>query len=184
MPLLPTTDGTAARAFFAKLDPEAAHLLQTAIQKAIATSSELSTEAAALGAMQAANLLDGVSDKQQPDIGKNAVKAVDENIAAIENTALDAAVAVFVANPMQIRKVEQSISGTAAAVAAGAAAAGGLTVGKARHDLYRAGSILGDAEAIASGKPEKIVRRVGQHIFWRAFGKVGRSIFRGLSGKR
>ena len=37
---------------------------------------------------------------------------------------------------------------------------------------------------VASGNPEKIVRRAGQHVFWRMFGNAGRSIFRKISGKR
>lgn len=182
--MIPTSDGKAAQAFFANLEPETAQVLRSAIQAAIAKSSELTAEVSGLGAIRAAKILDGLSDEQQAGIAKNAVKAVDDNIVPIEDTAMDAAVAVFAAHPHQLRKVKEAISGPAAAVVAGAAITGGLTAGKVRHDLYHAGSLIGDAEAIASGNPEKIVRRAGQHIFWRAFGKLGRGIFRGIGGKR
>lgn len=181
--MIPTSDGSTARAFFAHLDAEAASVLQSAIQKAIAKATELAAEAAGLGALKAAKILDHLTDEQAQAIMQNAVKAIDDNIEPIEDTALDAAVAVFAQHPAQIRKIEQTVSGAAAAVVAGAALTGGLSVGKVRHDLYRAGSILGDVEAVASGNPRRIARRVGQHVFWRAFGKLGRSIFRGIGGK-
>lgn len=181
--MIPTTDGSAASAFFERLDPETADILRRAINAAIAKASELTSEAAGLGTLKAAKVLDHLTDEQAEAIMQNAVKAVDDNVRWIESTAIDTAVAVFAQHPAQIRKIEQTISGPAAAVVAGAALTGGLSVGKARHDLYRAGSLLGDAEAIASGNPQRIVRRVGQHVFWRAFGKLGRAIFRGIGGK-
>ena len=182
--MIPTSDGSAARAFLGRIDPESAAVLSAVLQAAISKSAELATEAASLGAAQAAKLIDGLSDIQQAGIVKNAVRAVDENIAPIKNTALDAAIAVFASHPAQIKKLERTISGDAAAVVAGAAITGGLSAGAVRHDLHRAGSILGDAEAIASGNPQRIARRIGQHVFWRAFGRMGRSIFRGLENLR
>lgn len=44
----------------------------------------------------------------------------------------------------------------------------GLTISKARGGLYDAAKALGDIQAIASGDPKKIAKRVGR----RAAGKV------------
>ncbi len=161
--MIPTSDGSRAKTFFAGMDARAAQALRDAIIAAVAKASELATEAAALAA---------------PDKQDAILTAVQDNAAPIESTALDAAADVLGQHSMQGVDV-----GAALAAGTVAAVAGGMTIGKVRGAMYRGGSVLGDVEAVASGDPEKIVRRGAQHVFWRAFGKAGRSIFRKIGGK-
>lgn len=161
--MIPTSDGSRAKALFASMDPQAAAALRAAIVAAIARSSSLTAEVAVVA--KARNL--------------DMVHEVQRNVLPIENTSLDAAADVLAQHSAPV----SSIGAALAAGAAGAMAAG-VSVGKVRGELYHAGSMLGDAEALASGNPRKIVRRGMQHVFWRAFGKAGRSIFRGIGGKR
>jgi hypothetical protein len=159
--MIPTSDGSKANALFAKMDPKIAAALRAAVIEAVAKSSELTCEVAVLAAEKK---LDVVDEAQR-------------NITPIENTALDAFADTFAANAPHGVDVGAAIAaGTAAALA------GGVSIGKVRGDMYHAGSVLGDVEAVASGNPEKIVRRGAQHVFWRAFGRAGRSIFRKIGG--
>lgn len=157
--MIPITDGSKADAFFnASKD---GHIVREAIVAAIARGSTLATQLAALavpGEMEGA-----------------VVDAVQAKVQDIDNTALDAAVDVLISHYQPAN--DGSLAGIAAA---GAMLLAGGKWGAARHDLYRAGAMLGDAEAIASGNPEQIARRAGQHVFWRAFGRLGRAIFRKL----
>ncbi|MHB8433252.1 MAG: hypothetical protein ACYDCA_06585 [Candidatus Tyrphobacter sp.] len=162
--MIPTSDGSRAKELFARIEPKAAGALHDALAAAIAKASEITAEAAALAA---------------PDKADAILQAVQDNVTPIENTALDAAADVLAA---QAPHGEANI-GAAIAAGTAAAVAGGMTLGKVRGDMYHAGSVLGDVEAVASGNPEKIVRRGAQHIFWRAFGKAGRGIFRKIGGK-
>lgn len=161
--MIPTTDGSRFTAMSAKMDPQSAAALRSAVIAAIAKASELTVEVAVLAAARKLDVIDETK----------------HNIPAIENTALDAfADALAASAPSGVD--------VGAAIAAGAigAAAAGVSIGKVRGEMYHAGSVLGDVEAVASGNPEKIVRRAGQHVFWRMFGNAGRSIFRKISGKR
>ncbi len=163
--MIPTTDGSKAKAFLASLKPEDANMLRAAIVAAIAKTSELTVEVAV------------VSHARNLDV----IRETQINVAVIENTALDCAADVLAAS--WPKRTDGAPVTDLSALAAGAAVASGMSLGKARGAMYRAGSALGDVEAIASGNPEKIVRRGAQHVFWRAFGKLGRGIFRSFGGK-
>jgi len=165
--MIPTSDGSRAKAFFQKLPAAEAAAIREAVVAAIAKTAELSAEIGILASQK----------------GLDIITQTQNNAAVVESTALDVAADVLASHWHARRAPGASVDGEAAALGAAGVAAG-MSVGSVRHDLYRAGSILGDAEAIASGSPEKIVRRAGQHVFWRAFGKIGRGIFRGIGGKR
>ncbi len=161
--MIPITDGSRAKAYLARLNPKAADALRGALVAAIAKASELTAEVAVLAAQKQLDVLDEVQN----------------NAAPIESTALDAAADVLGQHAAQGVDVGAALAaGTVAAVASG------MTIGKVRGDMYHAGSVLGDVEAVASGNPEKIVRRGAQHVFWRAVGKAGRGVFRKIGGKR
>jgi hypothetical protein len=170
--MIPTSDGSRAKAALARMNPKAAAALREALVAAIAKASELAAEACALSVQK--HLAAGVAIS-----ANDVIDAVTENTAPIESTALDAAADVLSAHEAQGVDV-----GTAIAAGTVAAVAGGASLGKVRGEVYHAGSVLGDVEAVASGSPEKIVRRGAQHAFWRAFGKAGRGIFRKIGGKR
>lgn len=159
-----TTDGKAAEAYFSRLDPAIAGLLRAAIVAAIAKSSALTAQTAVLRAHASPELIDEITAE----------------IPSIENTALDAAIGVLEqphgASPA-------SVVGALAAGTAGALASG-VTIGKVRGELYHAGSVLGDVEAIASGNPRTVVRRGIQHVFWHSFGRAGRSLFSQFTRRR
>lgn len=163
--MIPRTDGSAAKAYFAHLAPDTAEALREAIVEAIAKCAVLATEAAVLAAPQSQETI---------------LQAAERNVAPIENTALDVAASVL-AKHWPPAKGGPNIGAAIAAGTVGAVAAG-VSIGKVRGSMYRAGSVLGDVEAAASGNPAKVVRRAGQHVFWRAFGKLGRGIFRGIGG--
>ena len=156
--LLPTSDGSKAKAVFLSNGSDgerAEHCTEAAMNMAIKMTMCIAMDAL------------------PPDVQTNIRTKIDAHLAAIVNTSMDAAADAY----------SSGTTATAAAVGAGVAAAVAATsIGRVRHALYRSGSVLGDVEAVASGNPEKIVRRVGQHVFWRAFGKLGRGIFRGIGG--
>lgn len=163
--MIPTSDGSRARALFAHLETGAAQALHSALVAAIAKASELATEAAVLIA---------------PDKQDAILTAVQDYAAPIDSTALDVAADILAA----YHAPGKPNIGAAIAAGTAAALASGVSIGKVRGEMYRDGSVLGDVEAVASGNPEKIVRRGAQHVFWRAFGKLGRSIFRAIGSKR
>ncbi len=168
--ILPTSDGSKAKSIFlnAGLDGDrAVKCADAAMNSAIKMVLYLA--------------MDGLPADIEAKITANVNKHLD----VVVNTSLDLAATAYVqaTPPAPPRPASPpSAPGIAAASAAGLAA--GASIGAVRHDLYRAGSVLGDAEAIASGNPERIARRAAQHVFWRAFGKLGRGIFRGIGGKR
>lgn len=45
-----------------------------------------------------------------------------------------------------------------------------------RRVLYRSGSVLGDVEAVASGKPDKMVKRLIRKFLGRQFGSLMRKL--------
>ena len=49
---------------------------------------------------------------------------------------------------------------------------------KTRRDCYRCASILGDVQALASGDPAKIAKRVCRKCLWRKGGSLMNSLFR------
>lgn len=51
-------------------------------------------------------------------------------------------------------------------------------INKTRSRMYRTARILGDVNAIISGRPDKIVKRYMRKKSGRGFGKIIRSIFR------
>jgi|GEM_PF-1880720 len=176
--MTPLSDGSRWKALAGKMDPKAAEALQSALVEAISVSVEVSSEAAELAVSMAAKQLYSLPEEQQKVLAGNAVKAVNDNLVAIANTALDA----FADSLAQAHTAGVDVGAAIAAASAGAVL-GGASLGKVRHAAYRAGSVIGDVEAVASGDPKKIVRRAEQHIFWRAFGKLGRSLFRNIGGK-
>ena len=141
--MIPRTDGSRAEKLFASLNPATAAMLREAIVEAIASAATLATESAGMAA---------------PDRQDAILTAAESNVASIEMTALDVAAAVLSQHAAQHPKGP----GVGAVIAAGAlgAAASGVSIGKVRGGLYRAGSVLGDVEAVGSGNPAKIVRRV------------------------
>jgi len=47
-----------------------------------------------------------------------------------------------------------------------------VAIKKVRREAYRAGRVLGDLDAVASGKPDRIVKRIinkwlGRKLLWR-----------------
>jgi hypothetical protein len=49
-----------------------------------------------------------------------------------------------------------------------------MTIRKPRRSLYRDARILGDVEAVASGKPSKVAKRVVRRRVYRAEGTITR----------
>ena len=162
--MIPTSDGSRWKAFLSKMDPKAAEALRSAIVAAISKTAELCAE---VGVLASERKLDIIDETQR-------------NATPIESTALDVA-----ADVLASAHADHGVDvGAAIAAATASVVASGVSIGKVRGDLYRAGSVIGDVEAVASGNPEKIVRRAEQHFFWRFFGRLGRSIFRGIGGGR
>jgi len=54
-----------------------------------------------------------------------------------------------------------------------------MKIPKVRRSLYRAAAKLGDVEALASGKPERIIERAENKVIWRGFS----SLFRAFRGR-
>jgi len=52
-----------------------------------------------------------------------------------------------------------------------------MRVAQLRHELYHAASILGTAQAIASGDPVKIERRAVSIMLWRIIGRCFRALW-------
>ena len=168
--LLPTSDGANAKATFQNSGLDGERAEKTAVA---AMNSAIK--------MVLALAMDGMPAETEAKILAN----VNQHLDVVVSTSLDCAATAYLQAPQPAHASPtkpSSAPGVAAATIAGLGA--GASIGAVRHGLYRAGSMLGDAEAIASGNPEKIVRRAGQHIFWRAFGRLGRGIFRGIGGKR
>ena len=166
--MIETTDGTFAQGALEKMPAAEAQRLRDVIQKAAHVGIEGAAQTVFFAFPHEAQQL--------------AAALTDETLEALLYTALDAAVKVYLdETPREV--AHPSVAAAAVAGAIGASAAG-ISVGKVRGELYRAGSVLGDVEAVASGNPARMVRRVEQHVFWRTFGRFGRSIFRGLGGKR
>ena len=168
--ILPTSDGSKAKAIFLQSGPDGER-----------------TERTALAAMNSAikMVLYLAMDGMPADIEAKITANVNKHLDVVVSTSLDCAATAYGSVPQAAHApIAPPHSAPAVAAATVAGLAAGASVGQVRHDLYRAGSLLGDAEAVASGNPETISRRAGQHIFWRAFGKLGRGIFRGIGGKR
>jgi hypothetical protein len=53
-----------------------------------------------------------------------------------------------------------------------------MSINKTRGLLYKAARLLGDFQAVSSGSPKKITRRVGRRITGRAAGKTMRKLFK------
>ena len=53
-----------------------------------------------------------------------------------------------------------------------------VSIGKTRGFLYELAKLLGDLQAISSGKPGKVARRVGRRAAGKAVGRGMRKIFR------
>jgi hypothetical protein len=47
-----------------------------------------------------------------------------------------------------------------------------------RRSMYRTASFLGDVEAVASGSPTKVGKRILRKSIWRQFGRIMRGILR------
>ena len=54
----------------------------------------------------------------------------------------------------------------------------GITIGKTRTALYKTARILGNINAVASGKPERIFKRVGRIYAGKFFSKILGKLFR------
>lgn len=53
-----------------------------------------------------------------------------------------------------------------------------MSISRIRRLLYRSGSVLGDVEAVASGKPDRMIKRVIRKELYRDMGRAIRGIFR------
>lgn len=53
-----------------------------------------------------------------------------------------------------------------------------MSVNKTRSLLYKAARLLGDFQAISSGSPKKMTKRVGRRVTGRAAGKTMRKLFK------
>lgn len=53
------------------------------------------------------------------------------------------------------------------------------TIGDARRITWRASSVLGDVEAVASGSPARVGQRILRKAMWRTIGKAMRGILTG-----
>ena len=166
--MIPTSDGSSGQKIFAEMDDDTRQILEAAISSAINIAVELAAQASLIA----------VPDKQTEIMAK-----INDTLPSIVNTAMDSAASVLATRSVEAAQGHpQGHYGTAGVIALGAAAASGIGISGVRHELYHAGSVLGDVQALASGNPSKIVRRAGQHVFWRLFGKAGRGIFRAIGG--
>ena len=53
-----------------------------------------------------------------------------------------------------------------------------MSVNKTRGLLYKVARLLGDFQALSSGSPNKMTKRVGRRIAGRATGKTMRKLFK------
>ncbi len=53
-----------------------------------------------------------------------------------------------------------------------------MSVNKTRGFLYQFARLLGDVNAVSSGKPDKMARRVGRRTAGKATGRAMRKIFK------
>jgi hypothetical protein len=53
-----------------------------------------------------------------------------------------------------------------------------MSINKTRGLLYKATRLLGDVQAVSSGSPKKMTKRVGRRITGRAAGKTMRKLFK------
>ncbi|NLK00494.1 MAG: hypothetical protein GX318_04575 [Clostridia bacterium] len=53
-----------------------------------------------------------------------------------------------------------------------------MSIRKTRSTLYKVARILGDVEAVTSGDPKKITRRMGRKTAGRATGRIMRRLFK------
>ncbi len=53
-----------------------------------------------------------------------------------------------------------------------------MSVNKTRGLLYKAARLLGDYQAVSSGSPKKVTKRVGRRVTGRAAGKAMRKLFK------
>ncbi len=51
-------------------------------------------------------------------------------------------------------------------------------LGSVRRGAYKVGRVLGDVQAVTSGSPTKMAKRVGRKIAWKTVGKGMRKLFR------
>ena len=50
-------------------------------------------------------------------------------------------------------------------------------MGSTRRGAYKVARVLGDVQAVSSGNPIKMAKRVGRKFAWRTFGKGMRKLF-------
>ncbi len=53
-----------------------------------------------------------------------------------------------------------------------------MSINKTRGYLYKLARLLGDTQAISSGNPKKMTKRVGRRVTGRAAGKTMRKLFK------
>ncbi len=53
-----------------------------------------------------------------------------------------------------------------------------MSVNKTRGLLYKTARLLGDYQAVSSGSPKKMTKRVGRRLTGRAAGKTMRKLFK------
>ncbi len=53
-----------------------------------------------------------------------------------------------------------------------------MSVNKTRGWLYKAARLLGDYQALSSGSPKKVTKRVGRRVTGRAAGRTLRKLFK------
>ena len=53
-----------------------------------------------------------------------------------------------------------------------------MSINKTRGLLYKAARLLGDVQAVSSGCPKKMSKRVGRRVTGRAAGKSRRKLFK------
>jgi hypothetical protein len=142
------SDGSASRAAFARMAPDVAKAIEGAL---------FATFNAAIEGMVA----NGAPAPADPVLGRILSTALDRGVAALGATSSGA-------------PSDAIVTAAVAGAVVGAVAQGGPTIGAVRHAAYRAGSMLGDAQAVASGSPAKMVQRAETHVLWRFLGRVFR----------
>lgn len=53
-----------------------------------------------------------------------------------------------------------------------------MGISKARGILYKIAKFLGDFQAVSSGDPKRIAKRVGRRIYGKASGRLMRKLFK------